>query len=387
MKIVKCSNCGKYIHQANKCLYCGYSGDFTEIEDVKVHDNVVNEYALIDKLIEEKKYNEAMKLSFIVLEWMPNLARVFWLRLLVKNNCSSTIELISKGFNCDADPDFCNALKFSVDKEHSVYVNVQQIMYKIKILLEKEVNNHEFQCKTETGIVKIQSDMEENISTSIKKLSILWTQLEEKEQLLNILDADFRLITKEYQIELEKALQTTELLRSEIDQLKQCTVKELHYYRVRIGDVLQQSELAREITDNMRKQHPWIKTFVELTEQRDRIIECINSEILVLENYRNTMKKIIDEVKYIEKTHRRILIEINEYKFIEAALLIGIEKFNSVLHKAGIGIDAAESVFIEARKLHEATDDESKEERKNGTIIKQIIEEDDLDEMGVEYYV
>ena len=59
---------------------------------------------------------------------MPNLAGIFWLRLLAKNKCSFAAELIEKGFNCEDDADLCNALAFSTEAEHSIYLDIQNMV-------------------------------------------------------------------------------------------------------------------------------------------------------------------------------------------------------------------------------------------------------------------
>lgn len=77
MKIVRCPKCGKYIHKAVKCFHCGNTAGFEEISGSDVHENITQEYARMDILIEDKKYDEAIALSYTILEWMPNLAGVF----------------------------------------------------------------------------------------------------------------------------------------------------------------------------------------------------------------------------------------------------------------------------------------------------------------------
>ena len=132
MQIVKCTKCGKYIHKAEKCFHCVNTKGFDEIASTAVHENVAQDYMHMGVLIENKKYDDAIALSYTILEWMPNLAGVFWLRLLAKNKCSSAIDLISKGFPCDEDSDFCNALAFSTGEEHSAYQDIQKVISEIR---------------------------------------------------------------------------------------------------------------------------------------------------------------------------------------------------------------------------------------------------------------
>lgn len=94
MKIVRCPKCGKYIHKAVKCFHCGNTAGFEEISGSDVHENITQEYARMDILIEDKKYDEAIALSYTILEWMPNLAGVFWFRLLARYKCSTAMDQV-----------------------------------------------------------------------------------------------------------------------------------------------------------------------------------------------------------------------------------------------------------------------------------------------------
>ncbi len=62
-----------------------------------IHENVRDEYENLERLVKNGKYTEAITLSKLVLEWMPNCSDVFWLRLLAKNGCDSDEALIRKG--------------------------------------------------------------------------------------------------------------------------------------------------------------------------------------------------------------------------------------------------------------------------------------------------
>ena len=279
MKIVKCSKCGKYIHKATRCFHCGNTSGFEEVGGVTVHENVVSEYTRMEVLIEDKKYDEAIILSYTVLEWMPNLAGVFWLRLLAKNKCSTAIGLISKGFPCDEDADFCNALSFSIGEEHSAYVDIQNIVYEIRNSLKREISAHEYKCKSDTKIMQIKRTMQGEIDTRKEKLFSLWSDLEETEHSLYELEMDCRLLIKEHQIGLEEAAQAAAAIKSETYRMKECTADKLHSFQVRMGNVLQQSESSKDSIERMKKQHPWVKSFSDLVSQRNLKVKLIKSEI------------------------------------------------------------------------------------------------------------
>lgn len=350
MKIVKCPKCGKYIHKAVKCFHCGNTVGFEEISGGEVHENVAQEYARMDVLIEDKKYDEVIALSYTVLEWMPNLAGAFWLRLLAQNRCFTAIDLISKGFPCDEDSDFCNALTFSVGEEHSAYEDIQKAVFKIRNLLKKEIYNHEYKCKSDTNIMQIKRTMQGEIDGRKKKLFSLWSDLEEIEHSLYVLEVDCRLLTKEYQTCLEEAAQVASAIKSETYQMKQCTAYKLHSFQVGIGTVLQQSESSKDSIESMKKQHPWVKSFTDLVSQRNQKVKLIDSEIALLVSYEQTVQQTISEIERIESRHRTALVAVDKYDFIDAAMLLGTDAFNQILRSAGVGVGSSISTSSEGWK-------------------------------------
>ena len=349
MKIVKCPKFGKYIHKAVKCFHCGNTAGFEEISSVEVHENVVQEYARMDVLIEDKKYDEAIALSYTILEWMPNLAGVFWLRLLAKYKCSTAIDLICKGFPCDEDADFCNALDFSTDEEHSAYEDIKAAVSQIRIALKKEISEHEYSSKSATDIMQIKKTMQGEIERRKEKLFSLWSDLEDTEHSLYALEMDCRLLTKEHQTGLEKSAQAAAAIKSEAYRLEECTAEKLHSLQVRMGNVLQQSESSKDSIDSMKKQHPWVKSFSDLVTKRNEKVRLINSEISSLSSYERTVQQTVSEIERIESRHRTALIAADKYDFTDSAALLGTNAFNDVLRSAGVGVGSSVSIVSEEK--------------------------------------
>lgn len=347
MKIVKCSKCGKYIHKDIKCLHCGNSDGFTDVESPSLHENATAEFARVEALLESKKFNDAITLSHTVLEWMPNFSAIFWLRLLARNKCTSALELISKGFSCEDDADFCNALSFSSGAEHNTYLDVQSMVKSIRNALKKEIMLHEHNCKVKTNILEIQEKMHGTMDTKRQTLFSLWSDLQETERKLYSIEMDCRLLVKEHQTVLEAALQKTDLLKTETLRLEECTIESLHAYQVKLGNFLQQSEQAKAAIESMRKQHPWIKAFSDLVSQRDAQIGSIKAEISSLKKYESSVQETLSKIDEIEKRHKRAFQATEKYCFYDAAALLGTASFNRVLREAGLGVDATINVPIQ----------------------------------------
>lgn len=344
MKIVKCPKCGKYIHEANRCFHCGNTTGFDEVNVPQIHENVVVEYSKVESLVESKRFDEALSLSHTVIEWMPNLAGIFWLRLLAKNKCTSAAELIEKGFNCEDDADLCNALTFSTGAEHSIYLDIQSMILAARKELKEEILNHEYNCKMKTNILQIKQNMQSETDLRKKKLFSLWSELEKIEQALYTLEMDCRLLSKEHIEALDKASFAASLIKKEVYRLEECSAEDLHKYQVIIGNILQQSEQAKSALESMKKQHPWVHSFNDLVKKRDEQVRLIGTEISSLRSYEATIQQTLNEIDRIEDRHRKAVRAVEAYDFLDAANLLGKDCYNKILHNIGLGLDVQTSI-------------------------------------------
>ena len=339
MKIVKCSKCKKFIHKTGRCVFCGNTMGFDEVEMPAIHENATVDYSRVESMVEGKKFSEARTLSHAVIEWAPNLPGIFWLRLLAKNKCTTTAELIQKGFNCEADADFCNALSFSSGAEREVYQDVRNMVLTARNKLKAEVLDHEYQCKMKTSILQIKKNMPSELETRKKRLFTLWSELEKIEQSMYTLEKDCILLSKEHRDALEEACRAASTLKNEIYRLEECTAEKLHGYQVRIGSILQQSEQAKDAMESMKTQHPWVNSFNDLLKRREEQVRMISSEIASLRNYEATVQQTLEEIDRIEQKHRTTIRAVEAFDFQDAANLLGNDRYSSVLRSIMPGVD------------------------------------------------
>lgn len=335
MNIVKCLKCEKYIHKASKCPYCGNSLDFEDMEMPPVHENAAADYAKVEDLIENKKYEQALELSDAVVEWMPSFSGIFWLRLLAGSECSCAADLIQKGFDCERNPDFCNALAFSAGIEHSVYVDVKKLVSAARKALRIEVLNHEYQCKMEIDLCSVKKIVESKISAEKKKLFSLWLDLDQTEQRMYALEKDCLLLAKEYSNTLTSASKQASSIKTETECLAECSAEQFHEYQVKIASVLQQSEEARQTLSNL-KQHSWVKEFYELVKKRDQQVQTLSEEISSLKNYEDIVQQTLNQVEQIEEQHRLVVHAVDQYDFRKAASLLGQQRYHKVFCSIGL---------------------------------------------------
>ena len=336
MKIVKCPKCGKYLHKAPRCLYCGNTSGFQELPEETVHKNIGTDYAHVGFLVENKKFNEAMELSYSVIEWMPNLAGIFWLRLLAKNKCTSDLELIRKGFDCERDSDYCNALRFAKGEARQAYSRIGEIVKTLRQSFKSELASHELKKKSETDILEIKKTFQGNIEGRKKKLFDLWSDLEETEQALYALEMDSRILAREYITTLEQAAQDASLLKNQVYKLDECTAESLNSYQVKMGTIRQQSEQAKAALYDIINQHPWVKEYKELGIKQDKQVVLITSELKSLRDYEGTVNRTLSKIDQIEKEHKEAIIAADKYSFVKAFGLLESNITDRLLQSAGI---------------------------------------------------
>lgn len=337
MMIVKCSKCEKLIHKSKKCFHCGNTVGFERIEaSHKVHENVLHEYKSVEDMVSGRKYTEAIELSQLVLEWMPSCSDVFWLRNLAKNHCSDDTELIQKGFTYNESADFYNAIRFADHNERQIYSDIQDKIDAVKNALISAIAHHEYIEKANTPIARYQQEMPREIDTRRQSIFELWSKFKQVEQDLCNLEMDCRLIVNEHSESLQKASSTASSLKTKMYSLKECTADELHHYQVELGAVLRQSEESKKALENMKKQHPWIKSFNELLAQRSRIISMISTELSNLKLYENRIEATLSEIERIESIHKEAILSVEKMEFQSIRSLLGEDCFVAAFLKAGV---------------------------------------------------
>lgn len=351
MMMVKCQKCGKTIHKAEKCLYCGNPSDFLVLDEMdNIHENVAMEYAELPSLLAAGKFSQLIEKSRVVLRWMPRCSSVFWMRLLAKNGCKTDAELIENGVSCDDAADFYNAYRYGSPTEKASYDNVKELIEIIRSSFEAVIVKHEYEEKAATRIVRSQSEFASEIQLRRKELFDLWSQLEKVEQEMYVIEQDCKLLMNEHKLSLDRAKSEAAQIKSQVYRLNECTADELHKYLVCLGNVLNQSDVSKKEIELMRKQLPWIGTFNNKVQERERINSQITAKLSDLRAYESRVKSTVSEIERIEKRHQLALRLVANYDFKSAKLLLGARKYEETMSNAGLAVvsrnaNATQSVF------------------------------------------
>lgn len=337
MIIMKCNKCGELLHKADRCFSCGSTTDFEKLTSATtVHENVHDEYEKLENLVRNGKFEEAIAMSRLVLEWMPSCSDVFWMRVLIKNRCTTDEELIRKGFSVADSADYHNAVLFGTEEQKKVYALVASKIAAAQNALKTAIIDHEYSEKAATPIVQIQAEFPNEIDSRRKKLFDMWKQLESVEHEMLAVEKDCLLLVQEHKDALTSASSAAVSLKNQTYKMEECPADKLHKYQTQFGDLLYQSEQAKSSVDSMRKQHPWMAAYNELVVKRDSLVNQITSELSSLKSYENRVQSTVSEIERIETKHKNALKAIMAYRFADARSLLGENRFVAAFSEAGI---------------------------------------------------
>lgn len=337
MIIMKCNKCGELMHKTNKCFSCGNTNDFDKLPiATDIHENVRDEYEKLEYLVQNGKFDEAKTLSKTVLEWMPTCSDIFWLRLLIKNQCSTDDELIRKGFSVSESADYHNAVLFGNDVQKKTYALVASKIVATQEILRKAIVEHEYSEKDSTQIVQLQDELPKEIDSRKKSLFEQWKQLETIEHEMLAIEKDCIILVQEHKDILENTTTSANNLKAKTYKMEECTYEEHHKYQIQFGELLHQSEQAKSSIDAIKKQHPWIVSYVELKVKRDSLANHIASELSSLKSYENKIQATVSEIERIEEKHKNAIKALTTFRFSEVRDLLGENKFEAALFEAGV---------------------------------------------------
>ena len=337
MIITKCNQCGELMHKADRCFVCGNTSDFAKIISTStIHENVRDEYEKIEHLVKNGEFTEALTLSNLILEWMPNCSEIFWLRLLAKNGCNSDEALIRKGVSYEDSADYHNAVIFANQTQKKVYSSVVAKISAVKKVLTQYIIQHEYSEKSNTAIVQIQSELSTEMKSRRNKLFQLWGELQQLESQIVVLEKDCLLLVEEYMETLDRTSSEATSIKTEAYKLEQCTAEQLYKHQIQFGTLLHQSEQAKNSIDSIRKHHPWMENYNKLIAMRDTIISQISNEINILKTYESKVQSTVLEIERIEIRHNAALALVTKYNFFEVRSFLGENKFLSAFVEAGM---------------------------------------------------
>ncbi len=334
--ISKCQKCGALIHSASTCFHCGSTRMETIYNADDIHANVDEEYRMMVAALKDRRFSEALRLSDQVIEWMPRFSEMYWLRFLASHQCSSDVELICNGVDCAQDPNYCNAIAYATSEEYRVYKDVEDKIAKLKKQLEREIALYIYKKKEDTYLTELHQGLAKKVEEKRNGLFAEWQKLQKIEQDLAVIQMNCRLRAREYQDALDSAKIKAESIKLEANKRVDLSDAEVHSFRVRMGAVLQQSEQARQVLDDFKKQHPWVKEFAQLEKARDEQVEKIKAALAEMKRFEASLLDAIAAYEKIVATSKQLNSKLNNMQFNGIKSIVGDRVFTTALREVGI---------------------------------------------------
>ena len=345
MKIVTCSSCGKKIHLAGKCLYCGNEVNAKpEKNDIWVHENVVEEHEKLQGLLNNKAFDQVIENAELILKWMPKCAEIFWIKLLAKNRCRNDIELVRKGVSINETAEYFNAMGYGSSEEKSAYKEIGQLIEKVRTEFVKMCTHQEYEEKRNTSLLHCQSEAAFDIQRSREIVFDLWTQLKQIEHEMYCIEQDCKLLIVEHKTTLEQAKNDAAYIKNKMSKQKECTSDEAHKMEMDLQNILNQSEQSRKAIDIIKEQHPRVQKYVELTKKRNQIATQISDEISKFQAIKKKMQVAISQIEKIEDKYKNAKQYMLQYDARNMYSVIGEQKYEEVLHSAGLAIKSTDYI-------------------------------------------
>lgn len=312
MKLSRCSHCGILLPETAVCLICGRDTDLTEISLDPPEVRAAAAYARMQDGIAEGEWSQAIDESYEVLDWMPDRADVYWLRLLARKECRDAGELILKGFRTDLDPDYLNALHFSRGVEHDAYVQVGELMSWIRREMLKVLPAATHRLKVNTGIYHLQSEMQKEMKKRTDALFQLWRELQLTEYEIFGQATSEDLVMKEERDTLFGASEDADAMKKEIYAKEQISPADLNRYLVQMAGFELQSAQSKYVMDRQdtsgkisaEKQHPWTRAMVENTVRVQTQTQRIQAELASLKQYEEEVERALSHFRDVETQSR-----------------------------------------------------------------------------------
>ena len=333
MKIVTCAKCGKEIHRADRCCYCGGTDFLPTGHQIWVHENVETEFPMMEELLKQKEFSQVIDLTNIVLDWMPRCAEAYWMRLLARNGCVDDRELILLGVNLEDDGDFFNATRYGEDVENRTYTAVQERRESLESILLERLREHYRKELRELDLPGYRDALEDEIIGEEKRVLELCTRLWELELEICNLDQRAQLVGDPCREVTALAEQRLEAVRKEIYRMQTWNEVEYQKIQIRLGAVLELYEEGRLAREEMIQNHPWAQQYREMLEEQKRIRKELETIRKTLDDARKKGDELLASFQDLRREACQVIYSMSR-DFDWVREILGEQVFRDCVNRA-----------------------------------------------------
>lgn len=333
MSIIKCCSCQKVIHIGENfgtsCIFCGAANNYSTNSSLR---GKIQEYIRkIKELIKASKFRDAMEVCNDYIEIYPNIAELYWLRLLAHYNCKNDVELIQKGVNIKNDIDFTCCMHFADSLEKECLEQLWTIREAIISDINQALITTERKEKIKTGISDIKKNTESELNQLRKDLREQVVELDSAEKELRDAFFDCSVMISSRKQRFNEFLGKAEQSKKQIDSKNEMTESEKATFEIALGKYI--AATATEFGELMSEEDPCFDRYKQAKAKQGRIekkIQEINTKISHIFDEQND---VINLVNIISAKYADAKVQMDLGNLSSVATLIGRSTLTDIIKK------------------------------------------------------
>lgn len=329
--LLRCLRCNHIISDA-PCIYCGNT---TEANLEYQFDDKVSaaDQAKIIESVKNEQFDSAINLINKVLERSRNHAGSYYIKHLIVQEKTNTLEMLYSGFDPDNSFNFCNALEYSSGEERSLYENIKKIIVSMKESIIEELCLAKKEKIRNQDIVKFSDYSRSFLNSQMQSVDSMWEQLSAKESAMHSIDLKCELLVKEAHDNLNEAVTMTEKVVREVYKKEECSPSKYDEHSIALSSARRLSEAASSDFKGMKGSHPLVKEFVGITQERTSILYSIDRNIEAINEHTEKMAALLEKIDSIEKEYDSAIKLACIYDFTEAEDVLGKERIIAIYQR------------------------------------------------------
>lgn len=334
MKIIRCLNCGRLVHEETLCLFCGNSITGKSISSAAVHENAQTSFSLAESLVLQKRFDEALVTLNEVMKWSPNCSEVHWLRLLARNCCTNDRELFYSGVCVIGTPDHETALRYASEEEKQVYTSVGNSCAALRKTLLDMIRSRNKSVIENLNLTETLSQLRKFISEKQITLLSAWQELRKCEQEMKLLENEGEYFIHECKITTQAVRDSSMQIRQNLENTSEINREQYFKYKLKLESLQKTADAAKDEYYRLRSQHPSVAAFAELCQKRSELKTTIESILEEIKEYENKIEAVISQMNSAEEDCRILLQTAEEGNYRQVISVLGQNNFDRAVKYA-----------------------------------------------------
>lgn len=334
MKIVRCLNCGRLVHEEKLCFFCGSSLSGEAVSSAEVHENAQTSFSLAGSLVTQGRFDEALAALDEVMKWSPNCSEVHWLRLLARNGCKNDRELFYSGVCVIGTPDHETALRYASEEEKQVYTSVGNCCAALRKTLLDMIGSRNKAVIERLDLTETLSQLRKFISEKQITLISTWQELRKCEQELKLLENEGEYCIHECVINTQAVRDASMQIRQSLENTGEINREQYFRYKHKLESLQKTADAAKDEYYRLKTQHPSVAAFAELCRKRGELKAAIDRILEEIKEYENKTEAFISRINSAEEDCRMLLRTAEDGNYRQVISLLGQNNFDRAVKYA-----------------------------------------------------